>query len=220
MPHPANADLRISDAGLTLIQRFEGFEPDWYLDPVGVRTIAYGWTGALPEDLVPPLTEAEGRRLLADTVGAYEAAVARHVDVPLAQAQFDALVSFAYNVGASNLAASTLLARLNAGRAVEAAAEFDRWVLAKGRRLEGLVRRRAAERALFESALAPAPPTSPVPEPPVSAPEPPPSSRPATDRFERIPARPPRLDDGPPPPDVLPPDRPRRDLPPSRGPAW
>ncbi|WP_420454397.1 lysozyme [Rubrivirga sp.] len=212
MPHPDNAALRISDPGLTLIQQFEGFEPDWYLDAVGVRTIGYGWTGALPDDLAPPLTEAQGRRLLADTVGAYGAAVVRHVEVPLAQAQFDALVSFTYNLGASNLASSTLLARLNEGRWDEAAAEFDRWVLAGGRRLEGLVRRRAAERALFESARAVAPPAEPTPGDD--------SPRPPASEMERIPARPPHLDDGPPPPDVLPPDRPRRDDPRPRGPAW
>ncbi len=213
MPHPANTDLRISDAGLALIQQFEGFEPDWYLDPVGVRTIAYGWTGPLPDDLTPPLTEAQGRRLLRDTVGAYEAAVRRHVDVPLAQAAFDALVSFTYNLGATNLATSTLLARLNEGRWDEAAAEFDRWVLAKGQRLEGLVRRRAAERALFESARAPVP-TAPLPAPP--APEPS-----ATDGTGRIRPKPPHLldDDGPPLPDTLPSAPPRRKER-RRGSAW
>ena len=163
MPHPDNDDLRLSPTGIGLIVRFEGFEPDWYLDPVGVRTIGYGWTGALPDGLTPPLTEAEGRQLLSDTVGAYERAVLRHVSVPLAQAQFDALVSFTYNVGATNFAGSTLLLRLNAGRVAEAAAEFDRWVLAQGQRLEGLVRRRAAERALFASASVPAPPPAPPP---------------------------------------------------------
>ncbi len=155
MPHPANDGLRISDAGLTLIERFEGFKPDWYLDPVGVRTIAYGWTGALPDGLAPPLTQAQGRQLLRDTVGSYERAVRRHVAVPLAQAQFDALVSFTYNLGASNLASSTLLRRLNEGDARAAAEQFDRWVLAGGRALPGLVRRRAAERALFESGTGP-----------------------------------------------------------------
>ena len=58
MPHPDNDDLRLSPTGIGLIVRFEGFEPDWYLDPVGVRTIGYGWTGALPDGLTPPLTEA------------------------------------------------------------------------------------------------------------------------------------------------------------------
>ncbi|WP_412067871.1 lysozyme [Rubrivirga sp. IMCC43871] len=189
MPHPANDALRISSAGLALIERFEGFEPDWYLDPVGVRTIAYGWTGALPAGLSPPLTQAQGRQLLRDTVGAYESAVRRSVAVPLAQAQFDALVSFTYNLGASNLASSTLLRLLNEGDARAAAEQFDRWVLAGGRALPGLVRRRAAERALFTSGTGPSdripvrPPhvldnPPPVPDVRVSAPPPPPPSQP------------------------------------------
>ncbi|PAP77860.1 lysozyme [Rubrivirga marina] len=172
MPHPANDPLRISAAGLALIEGFEGFEPDWYLDPVGVRTIAYGWTGPLPDGLVPPLSEAEGRRLLRDTVGAYETAVRRHVEVPLAQPQFDALVSFTYNLGASNLSTSTLLRLLNEGKPGEAAKEFDKWVLANGTQLAGLVRRRAAERALFESAPAPPMPSPPDPPPVDPGPEP------------------------------------------------
>lgn len=193
MPHADNDDLTLSPIGLALIVQFEGFEPDWYDDPVGIRTIGYGWTGTLPDGLTPPLTEAEARQLLADTVGAYERAVRRHVDVPLAQEQFDALVSFTYNVGASNLAASTLLLRLNDGLFADAAAEFDRWVLAQGQRLEGLVRRRAAERALFESATVPSPPPTPPPVPPPPPPptDPPPSAPPRTDPMERIPIRPP-----------------------------
>ena len=155
MPHPSNDALRTSDDGLALIERFEGFEPDWYLDPVGVRTIAFGWTGALPEGVDPPLTEAQGRRLLRETVGRYEDAVRRSVAVPLAQEQFDALVSFTYNLGAGNLASSTLLRLLNAGDAAGAAEQFDRWVMAGGRALPGLVRRRAAERALFSRGTGP-----------------------------------------------------------------
>ncbi len=198
MPPPT--DLRISSAGLALIERFEGFEPDWYLDPVGVRTIAFGWTGELPPGYTPPLTRAEGRRLLLDTVGTYEAAVRRHVSVALAQAQFDALVSFTYNVGATHFSTSTLLDRLNAGQVAAAAAEFDRWVLAKGQRLEGLVRRRAAERALFESVSPPPRPQTPArPEP--LPPLPPAPPVPASSSPGRVPPRPPHLvDDKPPPP--------------------
>ena len=151
VPHPANDDLSLSLDGFDLIERFEGFEPDWYLDPVGVRTIAYGWTGALPAGYEPPLTHAEGRRLLRETVGPYEAAVRRLVAVPLAQPQFDALVSFTYNLGTGALAASTLLRKLNTGEP-GVGPEFARWVYAGGQVLDGLVRRRAAERVLFESA--------------------------------------------------------------------
>ena len=230
MPHPANDPLQISDAGLALIERFEGFMPDWYLDPVGVRTIAYGWTHALPDGFTPPLTEAEGRQLLRQTVGAYEDAVRRHVDVPLAQSQFDALVSFTYNLGASNLAASTLLRRLNEGSATEAAAEFDKWVLAGGVPLAGLVRRRAAERALFESTLwpEPTPPMPQPPDPPPVHPDPAPYQPVPITEVEPIPARPPQFLDAdvPPPPSVDTPPGPSIDLDPTDpepdrgGPAW
>ena len=208
MSHPSNHPLRISDAGLALIEGFEGFRPDWYLDPVGVRTIAFGWTGDLPEDLAPPLTEAEGRRLLRDTVGAYEAAVRRLVAVPLAQAQFDALVSFTYNLGASNLASSSLLRLLNEGKPDEAAAEFEKWVLANGAPLAGLVRRRAAERALFESA--PSPPVPSPPDPPPVDPDPEPYRPVPITEVEPIPTRPPHdLPTSPPaPPPVADPPRP------------
>ena len=148
--------LAVSPAGLDLIERFEGFRADWYLDPVGVPTIGFGWTGPLPAGTAPPLARADARRLLRETVGVYAAAVREAVAVPLAQGQFDALVSFTYNLGPGALRRSTLLRRINAGDPA-AAEEFDRWTFAGGRRLPGLVRRRAAERALFEAS---APPSS------------------------------------------------------------
>lgn len=153
MPDPANDALRTSDAGLQLIEDFEGYRADWYADPVGVRTIGIGWTRALPDGFRAPLSKAEAWRLLRQTVVEYEAAVRRYVDVPLSQPQFDALVSFTYNLGASRLKESTLRKRLNAGDAWGAAEEFDRWVYAGTQVLPGLVRRRAAERALFESGI-------------------------------------------------------------------
>ena len=156
--HPANHALRVSDDGLRLIEAFEGFRADEYLDPAGVRTVGYGWTGALPEGFATPLSRDDARRLLRQTVGAYEDAVREAVDVPLAQGPFDALVSFTYNLGAGALRSSTLLRLLNAGDAAGAAAEFDRWVFAGGRRLAGLERRRAAERALFEGGRGERPP--------------------------------------------------------------
>ncbi len=170
MPHPANDALRISDAGLALIEQFEGFRGDWYLDPVGIRTIAFGWTHALPPGYDPPLTRAQGRQLLRQTVGSYGAAVRRLVSVPLLQTQYDALVSFTYNLGPTNLAASTLLRKLNAGEP-GVGAEFERWIRAGGQVLPGLVRRRAAERALFETPPPPADP--PEDEDPPREPSPP-----------------------------------------------
>ena len=148
--------LAVSPAGLALIERFEGFVPDWYDDPVGVRTIGFGWTGPLPAGTAPPLSLGDARRLLRETVEGYADAVRAAVAVPLSQGQFDALVSFTYNLGPGALRRSTLLRRVNAGEP-DAAEEFDRWTFAGGRRLPGLVRRRAAERALFEASAPPPP---------------------------------------------------------------
>jgi lysozyme len=79
----------------------------------------------------------------------FEVGVEVAVEVPLTDNQFAALVSFAFNVGLGALKSSTLLARLNARNYSEAAAQLDRWNKASGRVLAGLVRRRAAEKALF-----------------------------------------------------------------------
>lgn len=153
MPDPKNDSLRLSDDGLQLIEDFEGYRADWYADPTGVQTIGIGWTHDLPDGFAAPLSHAEARRLLRQSAGEYEAAVRRHADVPLSQPQFDALVSFVYNLGASRLRDSTLRKRLNAGDAWGAAEEFDRWIYAGDKVLAGLVRRRAAERRLFESGI-------------------------------------------------------------------
>ncbi len=190
MPHLANDALRISDDGLALIEQFEGFEPDWYLDPVGVATIAFGWTGPLPDGFTAPLSREEGRQLLRQTVGRYGDAVRDAIDVPLSQAQYDALVSFTYNLGGGALRESTLRRKLNAGDAGGAAAEFDRWVRAGGRVFDGLVRRRAAERALFERDPAPETPPEPLLPPDDSDPIMPSGPR-TLPEMERLSGRPP-----------------------------
>jgi lysozyme len=144
-------NLSYSDQGLALTERFEGLQLTAYQDPVGVWTIGYGHTGP---DVQPGLTitqEQAGALLLQDVAGAV-AAVNRLVTVPLTQNQFDALVDFTFNVGQGNLASSTLLRELNAGNTAGAAAQFLVWVYAKGVELPGLVTRRQAESALFQSA--------------------------------------------------------------------
>ena len=86
---------------------------------------------------------------LRQDVAESERAVNQHVHVPLTQHQFDALVSFVFNLGAGNFRTSTLLKKLNARDYDGAAQEFGRWVQAGGKTLPGLVRRREAESALF-----------------------------------------------------------------------
>ena len=142
-------DRTISDAGLDLIQRFEGLRLNAYKDAVGVWTI--GWGHTLTARPGMRITRDQALALLIGDLSRFESCVNTAVDVPLTQHAFDALVSFAFNVGCGALLRSTLLRLLNAGDHAGAAAQFARWNKAGGRELVGLTRRRAAERALFES---------------------------------------------------------------------
>jgi lysozyme len=143
-----------SDAGLSLIKRYERFMALPYMPTLhDVPTIGYGTTVypsgkrvSLKDDAI---TEPKACNLLAHDAKACEDAVHEAVVVPLTQGQFDALVSFVYNVGETAFDSSTLLRRLNAANYPAAADEFARWNKQAGRVLKGLVRRRAEERALF-----------------------------------------------------------------------
>lgn len=141
--------MQISKAGLDLIKQFEGLYLKAYRCPAGVPTIGYGHTAGVA--MGQTITQQQADDYLRRDVRQFERAVARQVRVPLAQGQFDALVSFTFNLGEGALAQSTLLRLLNDGDYTGAAAQFDRWNKAGGRVLQGLVRRRAAERALFEA---------------------------------------------------------------------
>ncbi|MCC4107058.1 lysozyme [Serratia ureilytica] len=146
--------MKISDDGMALIKRFEGLRLQAYQDSVGVWTIGYGWTQPVAGRKVGAgmaINAATAERLLICGVAQFERGVERLVTAPITQGQFDALVSFAYNLGLRALENSTLLRRLNAGDRQGAADQFGRWVNAGGVRLDGLVARRAAERALFLS---------------------------------------------------------------------
>lgn len=145
--------MKTSDKGLALIKSFEGFSARPYLCPAGVPTIGYGATyypdGRRVTMQDKPVSEADATAMLRSMLASYEAGVSRYVLVPVTQGQFDALVSFAYNVGLSALKSSTLLRLLNARDYAGAAAQFGRWNRAGGKVLPGLTRRREAERKLF-----------------------------------------------------------------------
>lgn len=146
--------MQTSDKGISLIKQFEGCKLTAYQDSVGVWTIGYGWTQ--PVDGKPiragmTIKQETAERLLKTGLVSYESDVSRLVKVGLSQGQFDALVSFTYNLGARSLSTSTLLRKLNAGDYAGAADEFLRWNKAGGKVLNGLTRRREAERALFLS---------------------------------------------------------------------
>ncbi|MGI1283271.1 lysozyme [Enterobacter kobei] len=144
--------MQTSDKGIALIKQFEGCKLTAYQDSVGVWTIGYGWTQ--PVDGKPiragmTIKQETAERLLKTGLVSYEIDVSRLVKVGLTQGQFDALVSFTYNLGVRSLSTSTLLRKLNAGDYAGAADEFLRWNKAGGKVLNGLTRRREAERDLF-----------------------------------------------------------------------
>ena len=142
-----NVLMVASPMALELIKHFEGLRLDAYLDAVGVPTIGYGSTNGVT--LGQTLTEPEAEALLLEDIGRFTPGINRLVTVPLTQSQFDALTSFAFNLGLGALGKSTLLKKLNAGDYSAAQGEFDRWVYAGGKKLAGLVRRRRAEAVLF-----------------------------------------------------------------------
>ena len=151
--------IRTTGAGLHLIKRFETFSAEWYRCPAGAWTIGYGIT----EDLLPGVDrislpqgidrDTADRLLRRALATIFEPAIERLVEVPLQACQFDALVSFTFNVGVGAFRRSTLRERLIARDYAGAEAEFSRWIYAGGRVLKGLVKRREAERRLFAGAL-------------------------------------------------------------------
>lgn len=149
--------MQTSDKGLALIKQSEGFRGNAYPDPAtGGKpyTIGNGTTvypSGMPVKLGDKVTEQQADTYLRNDVKKFEAAVSNAVKVKLTQGQFDALVSFTYNVGPANMASSTLIKKLNAGDVNGAADEFLRWNKAAGKVMAGLTTRRAAERALFLS---------------------------------------------------------------------
>lgn len=136
-----------SQAGINLIKSFEGCRLKAYQDSVGVWTIGYGHTSGVYSGMT--ITEEQAEAFLKADLGTSERAVNRLVTYIINQNQFDALVSFTFNLGSGNLAESTLLKKLNKGDITGAANEFDKWIYAGGEVLKGLVRRRAAEKEMF-----------------------------------------------------------------------
>ena len=133
--------------GLALIKKFEGCELKAYQCSAGVWTIGYGHTKDVVEGM--EITQEEAEQMLVDELHEYESYINKYVTVALSQNQFDALVSWVYNLGPANLSASTMLKVLNSGEYEDVPAQMKRWNKAGGKVLEGLVRRREAEACLF-----------------------------------------------------------------------
>lgn len=135
-------------AGLALIQAFEGFSPAVYTCPAGKLTVGWGHVVKMTDRIVPPITRDQGLALLRADLAPIEAFLAQAVPTAT-QGQFDACASLAYNIGLGAFRKSTLLARFRAGDIPGAAAQFARWVNSNGKPLPGLIRRRKAEMAMF-----------------------------------------------------------------------
>ncbi len=142
--------MEISQEGLSLIKKFEGCKLDSYKCAAGVWTIGYGSTHGITENM--SISQERADMLLLEDVEKFEQAVNDLVEVPLEQNQFDALVSWTFNLGPTNLKNSTLLKVLNASHPDwnDVPAQIKRWNKAGGKVLQGLVRRREAEALLFE----------------------------------------------------------------------
>lgn len=141
--------MRVSDNGLALIKKFEGCRLTAYADVGGVWTIGWGQTGP---DVVEGLTitQAQADARLRAEVDRFANGVLAELKVPVNQNQFDALVSFAYNIGLGAFRSSTLLKLLNDRTQVSiVASEFTKWNKVNGKPIEGLSRRREAEKQLF-----------------------------------------------------------------------
>jgi len=142
-----SSNMNISQEGLSLIKKFEGCELEAYKCAAGVWTIGYGSTKGVKEG--DTVSQEEADKLLLHEMEEYEGYINDMVNVDLEQNQFDAMVSWAFNLGPANLKASTLLKVLNAKDYEGVPAQIKRWNKAGGKVLQGLIRRREAESLLF-----------------------------------------------------------------------
>lgn len=139
--------MNVSEECLDLIKHFEGVQLKAYKCPASIWTIGYGHTaGVQPGDII---TAEEADYLLRQDIAKSEWGVIQNVSVQITQNQFDALVSFVFNLGVGNFRTSTLLKKLNDRDYDGAAKELLRWTHVGGKTSPGLERRREAEKALF-----------------------------------------------------------------------
>lgn len=149
-PTPCLKDCQPSAAAYGVIKHFEGYSPVVYEDAAGYPTIGFGHLIKPGEKIQEPLLGDAAERLLQQDIAPKAAAVNAFVSVPLFQGQFDAMVSWTYNLGEGALKSSTMLKKINAARHDEVPGQMKRWNRAGSKVLKGLERRREAEAALYE----------------------------------------------------------------------
>ena len=149
------ANQTTDNNGIALIKEFEGFSKKIYKDSVGKETVGYGHLVRFGEDFSKGISEAEAEELLRQDLKKAEYSVRNNVKVPLTQNQFNALVSFTFNLGSAALEDSTLLKKLNRSEYASVPKELNKWVHGRinGKLvpLKGLVKRRKMEGILFET---------------------------------------------------------------------
>lgn len=140
-------NLHASQRCIDLIKEFEGFRSNAYLCPANVWTVGYGHTRTARSGM--RISRSEAERLLRQDLEYFEIQLRKLIEVKLTQNQYDALLSFIFNIGETQFRNSTLLRILNSGNYESAIKEFNRWVYANGKVLAGLERRRNQEASLF-----------------------------------------------------------------------
>lgn len=144
--------MKLSQRGIDLIKQFEGYSSKAYPDPAtggAPWTIGYGTTNGVKPGMV--ITAEQAEKMLRDDVAKFESGVSALLKVPTTQGQFDAMVSLAYNIGLGNFGKSTLLRKHNEKCYSCAAGQFPVWNRAAGKVMNGLTRRRNAERDMYMS---------------------------------------------------------------------
>ena len=142
-------NLKTSESMIAIIKKFEGLRLKAYKCPAGVYTIGYGHTENVCADSDSEISELMADQILRKDLKNFEQAI-NDLDLPLLQCEFDALVSFVFNIGIGNFNKSTLKKLLLQKKFFYAAKEFDKWVFAGGKKLPGLQSRRDKERKIFE----------------------------------------------------------------------
>lgn len=143
----ANKLMNMSEKGLAMLREFEGCKLIAYQCQAGVWTIGVGHTATAKPGMM--ITTDQAMDLLRKDVEKFEYVVNNVVKVQLSQNQFDSLVSFVFNIGATAFKNSTLLKKLNSGDYAGAANQFSRWIRAGGIESNGLKKRRSIERSVF-----------------------------------------------------------------------
>jgi len=139
--------MNIPQKGIDLIKKYEGCKLSAYKCPAGVWTIGIGHTAGVKQG--DKITQAQADELFKNDLKRFEKGINSLVKVSLNENQFSALVSLTFNIGIGNFSKSTLLKLLNHGKYQEASKEFEKWVFSKGKKLNGLIKRRKEEKELF-----------------------------------------------------------------------